>query len=307
MASKESEAVKAHWAAARAGSQSPVDQEAADHGWAVLTTEPRGVDYLSVDELPAVWVVPHGAASDRVLLCLHGGGFVGGSMYSHRKMFGHLAKAAGVRALVVDYRLAPAHTHPAPVDDTTAAYQWLLDQGFAAERIAITGDSVGGGLAITTQLRARERGLPLPAATMPFSPAVDFEATGTSYDTNRDRDAFFHRDLVRGLAGVFLGPDGDPRDPLVNPLYGDLTGLGPIYIQVGGDEVLLDDAHQLAAAAEKAGVEVRLDVFPDMQHTFQMAAGRAPEADDAIERMAAWVRPHLGLPDIELTDPGLTH
>ena len=308
MPSKQSEAVRRHWAAARLAAEQPTteqptadqaahDQEAVDHGWAVLTTEPRGVDYLSVDELPALWIVPKNAAPDRVLLCLHGGGFVGGSMYSHRKLFGHLAKAVGARALVVDYRLAPENAHPGPFDDTTAAYEWLLDQGFAPERIAFTGDSCGGGLTITTQLRARDRGLPLPAAAMPFSPWVDMEATGTSYDTNRDRDAFFHRDLVRELAGVFLGPEGDPRDPLANPLYGDLTGFGPIYIQVGGDEVLLDDAHFLAAVAEKAGVEVRLDVFPAMQHTFQMAAGRAPEADDAIGRMAAWVRPHLGLTD----------
>ena len=123
----------------------------------------------------------------------------------------------------------------------------------------------------------------------------DMEATGASYDANRDTDEFFHRDLVRGLVFVFLGPDGSPRDPLANPLYGDLTGFGPIYLQVGGDEVLLDDTHQLAAIAEKAGVEVKVDVFPDMQHTFQMAAGRAPEADDAIQRMARWVRPLLGL------------
>ena len=150
-------------------------------------------------------------------------------------------------------------------------------------------------MTVTTQLRARSIGLPLPAGAMPFSPAVDFEATGASYDANRDSDAFFHRDLVRGLGLIFLGSNGSPQDPFVNPLYGDLTGLGPIYIQVGGDEVLLDDAQLLADGAEKAGVDVRLDVFPEMQHTFQMAAGRAPEADDAIQRMARWARPVLGL------------
>ncbi|GAB2667328.1 alpha/beta hydrolase [Kribbella swartbergensis] len=289
MPSKESEAVRRHWEAARV--EQPVDQEAADHTWAGLTREPPGVDYISVEELPALWIVPKGAVPDRVLLCMHGGGFVGGSMYSHRKLFGHLARAVGARALVFDYRLAPDHTHPAQVEDATAAYRWLLDQGVSA--VAFCGDSAGGGLAITTQLQARELGLPLPVATLAISPWVDLEATGSSYDVNRERDAFFHRDLVRELAGTFLGPDGDPRDPLANPLYGKLSGFGPLYIQVGGDEVLLDDAHSLAAQARAAGVEVRLDVFPDMQHTFQMAAGRAPEADDAIRRMADWVRPHL--------------
>jgi acetyl esterase/lipase len=289
MPSKESEAVRRHWETAREAQ--PADREAADHAWAGLTREPTGVDYISVAELPALWIVPKGAAQDRVLLCLHGGGFVGGSMYSHRTLFGHLARAVGARALVFDYRLVPEHIHPAQVEDATTAYRWLLDQGVSA--VAFCGDSAGGGLAITTQLRARELGLPLPVATLAISPWVDMEATGSSYDLNRERDAFFHRELVRELAGTFLGPDGDPRDPLANPLYGKLSGLGPLYIQVGGDEVLLDDARSLASQARAAGVEVRLDVFPDMQHTFQMAAGRAPEADDAIRRMADWVRPHL--------------
>ncbi len=293
MPSKQSEAVRRHWAEARVAG----DVEDGDHRWAGLTAEPLGVDYICVDDLPALWIQPKDAVPDRVLLCLHGGGFVSGSIWSHRKMFGHLAKAAGVRALVFDYRLAPEHTHPAQVDDATAVYRWLLDQGIDPSHVAFTGDSCGGGLAITTQLRAREQGLPLPAATMPFSPWVDMEVGGSSYDANRDRDAFFHRDLVRGLVDIFLGAGGDPRDPLANPLYGDLSGFGPIYIQVGGDEVLLDDARLLESHARKAGVEARLDVFPDMQHTFQMAAGRAPEADDAIQRMAAWVRPELSLPD----------
>ncbi|WP_433178822.1 alpha/beta hydrolase [Actinoallomurus sp. CA-150999] len=301
MPSKQSEAVKRHWAAARLAFERPEaerpDTESADDAWGGLTAEPRGVDYLETDAggLPAMWAVPKGSAEDRVLLCMHGGGFVGGSMYSHRKMFGHLAKTTGVRALIFDYRLALEHLHPAQVDDATAVYRWLLDQGISADHIAFTGDSAGGGLVITTQLRARERGLPLPAASMPFSPWVDMEALGESYRTNRDRDAFFSTDVVRGLVGIFLGEGGDPRDPLANPLYADLSGLGPVHIQVGGDEVLLDDARRLEEHARKAGVDVRLQVFPEMQHTFQMAAGRAPEADEAIRAMADWVRPKLGL------------
>lgn len=297
MPSKQSEAVTRHWAEARLAAQRPDDERPDDEAWGDLTAEPRGVDYIETDAggLTAMWAVPKHGAEDRVLLCMHGGGFVSGSIYSHRKMFGHLAKAAGVRALLVDYHFAPERLHPAQVDEATAVYQWLLDQGISAGHIAFTGDSCGGGLAITTQLRARERGLPLPAAAMPFSPWVDMEATGHSYETNRDRDAFFTAELVRGLAANFLGEGGDPRDPLAGPLHADLTGLGPLYVQVGGDEVLLDDARVIEEHARKAGVEVRLDVFLGMQHTFQMAAGRAPEADDAIRRMAGWVRPLLGL------------
>lgn len=297
MPSKQSEAVKRHWAAVRVASELPEDERPDDESWGNLTAEPRDVDYVetTVGGLRAMWATPKRSAQDRVLLCIHGGGFVSGSVYTHRKLFAHLAKATGARALLFDYHLTPKDTHPTQVDDATAVYRWLLEQGVSAEYVAFTGDSCGGGLAITTQLRAREQGLPLPAAALPFSPWVNMEVTGDSYQTNHNTDAFFTTDLVRELAGIFLGEGGDPRDPLANPLYADLSGLGPVYIQVGGDELGLDDARRLADHAKVAGLEVRLDVFPDMQHTFQMAAGRAPEADDAIRRMAEWIRPKLGL------------
>jgi monoterpene epsilon-lactone hydrolase len=295
MPSTESEAVRdlyASWTAARLKGEQHDDER-----WGDLTAEPRGVDYIETDAggVPAMWLVPKGCAEDRALLCMHGGGFVGGSMYSHRKLFGHLAKTAGVRALVFDYRLTPQHTHPAQVDDAIAAYRWLLEQGITADHMAFTGDSSGGGLAITTQLRARELGLPLPAAAMPFSPWFDMELTGASYESNRDKDAFFYKEVVQGLVDMFLGEGGNPRDPLANAFYADLSGLSPIYIQVGGDETLLDDSRRFAELAGNAGVDVRLEIFPEQQHTFQMAAGRAPEADEAIRKLAEWVRPKLGL------------
>jgi epsilon-lactone hydrolase len=294
MASKESGAVRdlyLSWTAARIKG----DQQDNER-WGDLTAEPRAVDYIEADAggLPALWAIPKGCSEDRVVLCMHGGGFVGGSIYTHRKLFGHIAKAVGARALSFDYRLAPNHTHPAQVDDAIAAYRWLLEQGTASSHVAFTGDSSGGGLTITTQLRAREQGLPLPAAAMPFSPWTDMEVVGESYRSNWSKEAFFYRELVQGLVSAYLA-DGDPRDPLANPLYADLRGLPPIYIQVAGDETLLDDSRRLADRARAAGVEVRLDVFPEQQHTFQMAAGRAPEADEAIRRLAEWVRPRLGL------------
>jgi acetyl esterase/lipase len=268
-----------------------------DESWGDLTAEPREVDYLESEAagLPAMWAVPKRASTDRVLMCIHGGGFQGGSIYTHRKMFGHLAKAAGTRALLVSYRLLPEGVFPAPEGDVTNAYRWLLDQGISAGRIAFAGDSVGGWLAVTVQLRARELGLPLPAAALLMSPCVDMETTGRSYETNRDSDPFFKRDVVRGIIRGFLGEDTDARDPRANPLYADLSGLGPLYIQAGGDETLADDARLLYEHAAKAGVDARLDIVPDMLHTFQMAAGRAPEADDAIRELAGWVRPRLGL------------
>jgi monoterpene epsilon-lactone hydrolase len=297
MPSKQSEAVRRRWEAAalamRPGAEGPDDES-----WGDLTAEPRGVDYLETEAagVPAMWAVPKGASADRVLLCIHGGGFVSGSIYTHRKMFGHLAKAAGARALLVGYRLLPqGGKYPVPVDEVTAAYRWLLEQGISGAHVAFTGDSVGGWLAIAVQLRARALGLPPPGAAMLISPVSDLEVNGESYDTNRESDPLFRREFVRGLMAGFLGETGDPRDPLANLLCADLAGLGPVYIQVGADESLLDDARQLDSRARAAGVETRLDVFPGMLHTFQMTAGRAPEADDAIRRLAVWVRPRLGL------------
>lgn len=265
--------------------------------WPQVTAEPGAVDYVEIDAggVPAMWVTPKGAVEDRVILALHGGGFVTGSMYTHRKLFGHIAKAVGARALAVDYRRVPEHVHPAPVQDVVTAYRWLLDQGIHAQHVAFTGDSAGGGLVVTAMLLARDQGLPLPAAGMPLSPWFDYEATGASQNTNATTDKLLNKEFGLVLAGMFLGESGDPHDPYVNPLYGNLAGLPSMFLQVSDAETLLDDSRSFAEQARIAGVEVRLDVFPGQQHTFQMAAGRSPIADDAIRRLAEWVRPRLGL------------
>jgi monoterpene epsilon-lactone hydrolase len=261
-----------------------------------VTGEPRAVDYIEVDAfgVQALWAAPKGAAQDRAILCTHGGGYVTGSMYSHRKVYGHLAKAAGCRALILDYARAPEQAHPGPVDDCVRGYRWLLDQGVRPSHIALVGDSAGGALAVTTLLRARERGLPMPAATMPLSPWIDMEASGESFETNRQRDALVSADVIKVMATTFLGECGNPKDPLANPLFADLKGLPPMYIQVGGDETLLDDSRKLADAARRAGVDVRIEIEPGMQHGYQFLAGTAREGDQAIQKLAAWVRPKLG-------------
>jgi monoterpene epsilon-lactone hydrolase len=267
-------------------------------GWEVLTAEPGGVDYIESDAggIPALWAIPKGAAEDRVILSIHGGGFVTGSMYTHRKLFAHLAKSMGARALILNFGRSPEHVHPGPVNDVVAAYRWLLHQGIKPRHIAFSGDSAGGGLSVTAQICARDQGLPLPGAALLMSPWVDMTVEGDSWTANSGKDVLFtRRESVQRLASMFLGPSGDPRDPLANPLHADLKGLAPVYIQVGGDEALLDDSRRLAERARKAGVDVRLDVLPKMQHTFQMCVGRAPEADDAIRRFAEWARPRLGL------------
>ena len=299
MGSERSEMVRNHWrsmteAAAANPNQTPAEvRERVDRYWPGLTAEPGGVDYLEVEigGLPALWVAPKQAAEDRVIFSVHGGGGVSGSIYTHRKLFAHLAKAVGARALLVGYREAP---HPGPLDDVTAAYRWLLDQGVDPRLTAVVGDSIGGNLATSTLLRARETGLPLPAALMLLSPFVDLTVGNETFETNRESEEFFYKEVVSYLAAAYLAGTS-PTEALASPLYADLSGLPPTYIQVGGDETLLGESREFEQKARKAGVDVRLDEFPGQLHTFQMAAGYSPESDDAIGRLAAWVRPRIGL------------
>jgi monoterpene epsilon-lactone hydrolase len=264
--------------------------------FAELTAHPHGVTWTEVDAggVPSIWADTADGAQDRVLQYVHGGGYVIGAAEYYRRFTGHLAGLIGCRVLNVDYRLAPEHPHPAPVEDSTTAYRWLLDQGIGPGHIAIAGDSAGGGLTLATLLSIKAAGLPMPAAAMPLSPWVDLEGTGESVATRADRDLLVQADTLKGMADAFLQGQ-DARDPLAAPLHGDLRGLCPLYIQVGDDETLLDDSRRLAAAAAAAGVECRIDVFPEMQHVFQMAAGNMPEADEAIRLLAEWVKPRLGL------------
>jgi len=245
--------------------------------------------------VPAEWIDPPGGATDRVVLYLHGGGYVAGSIDSHRNLTGHLAQAMGCRVLALDYRLAPEHPHPAPVTDAVAAYRWLLDEGFAAGHVMIAGDSAGGGLTMATLLMARDQGLAMPAAAVPISPMLDLEATGASMTSRADADPMITRSMALEIVQLFVG-DGDRHDPYAAPLHGDLTGLPPLLIQVGDAEVLLDDSTRLAEQAVAAGVEVTLEVWPEMVHVFQASAGYVPEADQAIAHIAEFGRLRLGMP-----------
>ena len=246
MRSKQVLEVKQHWesTAAAMASMPPPDEwrDKTEQEWTKLTAEPGNVDYLEVEAggVPAMWIVPRNCVESRVLLCMHGGGYYSGSMYTHRKMFGHLAKAVGCRALNIHYRLSPEHVHPAQIDDTIAAYRWLLDQGIEGRHIALVGDLAGGGLAVAGLLRARDTGLPTPAGVMTISAWLDMEMQGESYITNREKDVLFRRENVGPLVGMFLGEHGDRQDPYASPTHAALKGLPPIYMQVGADECLLD-------------------------------------------------------------------
>jgi len=299
MASPQAEAIKEQlrvFAGALDPNASLEEMRSSYETFSSLTGDPAGVRWTEVDAggVPAIWADPADGSQDRVLQYVHGGGYVIGSADYYRKFTGHLANALGCRVLNVDYRLAPEHPHPAPVLDSTTAYRWLLDQGYEPTHIAISGDSAGGGLTVATLLSIRQNGLPMPVAAMPLSPWVDMEGTGETMTSRAERDVLVQAETIKGMADAFLQGQ-DARDPLAAPLHADLSGLCPLYIQVGDDETLLDDSVRLADRARAAGVEVRLDVFPEMQHVFQMAAGSMPEADEAIARLADWVRPRLGL------------
>jgi len=298
MASTQSLANREHWESAARNSLLTPDAaiEWNDIHWTPLTAEPRGVDYIEVDAdgTTGMWIRPKGAVEDRVIFYSHGGGFVSGSIYTHRKMVGHLAKALGCRGLLFKFPYAHERKYPAQLETALTVYRWLLDQPVQPEHIVVAGESAGAILTIGVLQRARETGLPQPAAAMIMSGWFDLTATGASFVTNGEKDPFFTKARVEWLASNLVG-DGDRRDPLASPLNADLAGFPPIYLQAGGDETLVDDSRMFAERARQAGVEVRLDVFPEMLHSFQMMAGRAPEADDAIRRLAEWVEPKLGL------------
>jgi monoterpene epsilon-lactone hydrolase len=266
--------------------------------WGDVTAEPGHCDYVLTDlgGIEAMWVIPKGYEGTKVLLCAHGGGYVLGSMYSHRKMFGHFAAKIGCRALIVNYARAPENQHPGPVTDMARGYRWLLDVwGAESSDIALLGDSAGGSLAVTTMLLARDMGLPLPAAAIALAPYFDMEAKGDSYDRNAHIDKLGNREGNLQFIKVFLGEGSDPRDPLANPLFADLTGLPPILLQVGSEDVLCDDSVAFHARAQDAGVSTELEVYAGMPHVFHFLAGNHPEADAAITKAAAWLKPQLGL------------
>jgi epsilon-lactone hydrolase len=252
-----------------------------------VTREPR-----DVNGVPAEWVTMPGAAADRVILYFHGGGYVLGSIATHRELAARLSAATGARVLVIDYRLGPEHRFPAAVEDAVKAYRWLLDAGYAPNRIAFAGDSAGGGLTVAALLAARDAKLPLPATGVCISPWVDMEGTGASMTTKSAEDPMVQKAPLLLLAGHYLG-SADPRSPLASPLYADLRGLPPLLIQVGGAETLLDDSTRIAEKLRAAKVDVELEIWPEMIHVWH-AFALLPEAGEAIERIGQHLKKRLG-------------
>lgn len=246
--------------------------------------------------VPGEWVRWPDGRQGAVLLYLHGGGYVFGGPDSHRDLAWRLAKEAGVDVLVLDYRLAPEHCYPAALEDATAAYRWLLDEGFAAERVVVAGDSAGGGLAASLMVNLKAEGLPLPKASVLISPWADLAMTGPSMQANVKTDAMLSPEAISRFAAHYLS-DTDARAPGASPIFADLSGLPPTYVIVGSGEVLLSDSETLVKHMTAAGGQAELKVWPNMPHVFPLLAAVVPEGRQAIVEMAGFIRSQLGLAD----------
>jgi epsilon-lactone hydrolase len=238
--------------------------------------------------VPGEWVSAPGADPGRNVLYLHGGGYTIGSIKTHRCLAGWVSRAAKALVLIIDYRLAPEHPFPAAVDDSLAAYRFMLDSGVNPARTVVAGDSAGGGLAVAALLAIRDAKLPLPAAAVCLSPWVDMEGTGESMKTKADVDPMVGPNLA-DMAKAYLGGK-DLRTPLASPLYADLKGLPPMLIQVGTAEVLLDDSSRLAQRAREAGVEVVYEPWENMIHVWQIFVPMLDESKQAVQRIGEYIR-----------------
>lgn len=299
MASKEFFALKHRYATVRQNDVQLTLQEQREEAerFGELASEPDGVMY-ETDVANGVRVMRiRPAESDErfVIQYLHGGGYQKCSVESHRKMVGHIARAAGIPAVSVDYRLSPEFRHPSAVEDSLAVFQWLLNTKFAPANIVIAGDSAGGGLALGTALAAKELKLPQPAALVAISPWTDLRLSGQSIQSRASTDIGVRAEYLVKTRDDFVSAD-QWDDPRASPLAGDLHGLPPTYLMAGDDEILRDDALRFGMKASASGVDVTYDIVPEMQHVMTKAAGAMPESDAAIHRIGAHIRRVLGLP-----------
>jgi acetyl esterase/lipase len=246
-------------------------------------------------ELPCEWLRPAKTTpvTAGVILYLHGGGFVLGGPNTHRALASHLAHQTHMAVVVIDYRRSPEHPFPAARDDAMRAYQALLDSGYSSCQIVIAGDSAGGNLTLITGLRLRELGLPQPAAYVCFSPVTDF--TGTHLHTPLAGDPLIHPAWVAQAVASYVPAGLARNDPGLSPVFADCRGLAPLLIQVGEDEVLLNDSLRMGQQAQADGVDVVLQRFPDLWHVFQAQAGLLWAADRALADVAAFVRSRVRL------------
>jgi epsilon-lactone hydrolase len=247
------------------------------------------IEPTNANGVRAEWNSTPSAARDAVLLYLHGGGFVIGSLDSHRHLVSEAGRAAKALTLALDYRLAPEHPFPAAVEDAVAGYRFLLARGYKPERVTIAGDSAGGGLVVSAMIAIRDAGLPQPACGWCISPWVDLEALGETMSTKASADPTVQKAGILDMARLYLN-GADPRSPLAAPIYANLAGLAPLLIQVGAVETLLDDAIRLAKIAGASDVRVDLQIWPEMIHVWHLFHPELKAGLRAIEQGGSFVR-----------------
>jgi epsilon-lactone hydrolase len=244
---------------------------------------------LVASGVPGEWTWTAAADSTRAVLYLHGGGYMFGSILSHRHLVAEIGRLSDSRTLAIDYRRSPENPFPAAVDDAMASYRFLLNEGYEPHRIALAGDSAGGGLIVSTLVAIKEASLPQPACGWLISPWVDMEASGETFVSRANADPMVKREMIVNFAQAYLN-GADPRSPLASPLYSNLRGIAPLLIQVGASEVLLDDSLKLARAAGAADVSVRLEIWPEMIHIWHVFHRILADGRKAVQAGAKFLR-----------------
>ena len=246
---------------------------------------------VSADGVPCEWVKPQNSPKNKVLLYLHGGGFVFGLTPPHLQMGAYLAKKMGTRILMVDYHLAPEYPFPAALNDCVTAYRWLLKQGISAPNIVVAGDSAGGNLTITLLMKLRDDGDPLPAAAACLSPVTDL----TNKDTlpQEFKDPLLPPIALRFYSKAYVAHN-DAHNPLISPVFGNLRGLPPLLVHAGEDEILRDDAVRITSLGKSADVDVRLEIYPRMWHVWQLYL-TLPQSIQSLDDIAQFLKAHMGL------------
>ena len=258
----------------------------------IPTTTEHRVDTLN--GVPCEWMIAEGAKdSDQLVLYFHGGGFMLGSPpILHRPLAARLSAKSGRKVLLVDYRLTPAHTYPAPVEDCSQVYQWLLDNGYNANQIAFGGDSAGGNLVLSVIQSAREQSLPLPALGICLSPWADLTHTGSSIQSNKHRDPMLPVEILELMALIY-GKGHNLAEPKISLVFADFSGFPPLLVYAGTTEILLSDAERVVAAAEAKGVTVESKYWHKQAHAFPVMTQYLPEAREAVDGMADFINRHM--------------
>lgn len=262
---------------------------------AKMTKIPKDVkcEPVNAGGVPAEWIITPEAIKENVILHIHGGGFIAGSIETHRDLATRISRVTKARVLLIDYRLAPEHPFPAGLDDVITAYKWLINiEGINPSKLIILGDSAGGGLTISCLVRLLEASVTLPVAAVCLSPGVDGTFSGESHKTKVELDPFLSPEMLKLMFKSYIG-DADPHLGEFSILYQDLKGLPPLLIQVGTSEILLDDSVLLSERAKAAGVDVKLEIYEDMVHVFQAFAAFAPESQEAIDKIGEFALKYL--------------